>query len=394
MDLFFDQEFRTIIPPLTAVEYTQLENSLKVEGNREPIVVWKETNLVLDGHNRYDICHKHNIKLKEPLRLSFSDRDTAAIWIINNQLSRRNLTPYQRSALELRREEIIKAQSKAKEHERKSTLQNSVESTSQTTDTQKELAKAAKVSHDTIWKVKQVEERAPEIIKEQARKGDISVNQAYTELKVLESLPEGLRSQAVALVETKQVKNFYEARKTVHREEANKIEPPVGKYQVLYADPPWDYNHGTDSHGRADKHYSVMSLEKICSLPIDDLADDNAVLFLWVTAPMLEKAFSVVHAWGFEYKTFFVWDKVKHVMGHYSSVRHEVLFLCTKGVYPKQSKTLRDSVISIERSGNHSEKPEEFRQLIEELYPHGNKIELFPRGQTTPPGWERWGYQD
>jgi N6-adenosine-specific RNA methylase IME4 len=395
MDLFFDKEFRALIPPLAEDEYSRLEESLIREGNLVPVVVWKEKHYMVDGHNRYDICNKYAIALKEPTEISFATREDVMLWIINNQLARRNLNKYQVGALILKGKEIEASKAKNRQLSGLKQYKDSVSQTfGERSKTLEVLAKKAGVSDYTLSKVEQIEQRAPELIRARASTGQSTIDGAYKELKVLESLPEGLRSQAVALVETKQVKNFYEARKRVHREEANKIEPPDGKYQVLYADPPWDYNHGTDSHGRADQHYNVMSLEAICNLPINGLADDNAVLFLWVTTPMLEKSLSVVHAWGFEYKTFFVWDKVKHVMGHYSSVRHEVLFLCIKGVYPKQSKTLRDSVISIERSGNHSEKPEEFRQLIEELYPHGNKIELFPRGQTTPPGWERWGYQD
>lgn len=75
--------------------------------------------------------------------------------------------------------------------------------------------------------------------------------------------------------------------------------------------------------GGAVKHYDTMPLEDICALPVP--AADNAVLFLWVTSPMLEDAFKVINAWGFKYKSSFVWDKVSHNMGHYNSVRHELL---------------------------------------------------------------------
>lgn len=86
----------------------------------------------------------------------------------------------------------------------------------------------------------------------------------------------------------------------------------------------------------------------------------------------------------------FVWDKVRHNYGHYNSVRHELLLICTKGSYLPQGKQLHDSVISIERSNEHSRKPEEFRQLIEQMYPQGRKIELFARGEL-PEGWKAWG---
>lgn len=164
---------------------------------------------------------------------------------------------------------------------------------------------------------------------------------------------------------------------------------PNGKYNVIYADPPWKYDYGFDIHGAADRHYSTMTINELCNLPIIELAEDNAVLFLWVTSPKLFDSLEIINSWGFVYKTSFIWDKIKHVMGHYNSVRHELLLICTRGSFPKQSNTLHDSVISIERTNSHSEKPGYFRQLIEEMYPKSKKIELFARGAHD--GWDSWG---
>ena len=108
MDIFIDQELRAIISPLQQDELKELEASLIKEGNRETIVVWKETRLILDGHHRYEFCNKHGISLKPPHELSLPDRDVAKIWIIENQLGRRNLSLYQRSVLVLQREDIYR----------------------------------------------------------------------------------------------------------------------------------------------------------------------------------------------------------------------------------------------------------------------------------------------
>lgn len=104
---------------------------------------------------------------------------------------------------------------------------------------------------------------------------------------------------------------------------------PEEKYRIIYADPPWDYgaHEQPDYQTEQKDHYAVMTVEAICALPVDDWAEDNAVLFLWVTSPILRKAFDVIDAWGFEYKASFVWDKIKHNMGHYNSVRHEFLLI-------------------------------------------------------------------
>ena len=161
------------------------------------------------------------------------------------------------------------------------------------------------------------------------------------------------------------------------------------KYRVIYADPPWKYGNTMPEYftEQAD-HYPLMSIKEICQMPVKEIVEDNAVLFLWVTSPILEESFEVINAWGFKYKASFVWDKIKHNMGHYNSVRHELLLICTRGSCQPDVRKLYDSVQSIERT-EHSKKPEEFRQIIDHIYCDGNRIELFARKQTE--NWEVWG---
>jgi len=179
------------------------------------------------------------------------------------------------------------------------------------------------------------------------------------------------------------------------RLEAPPIEtPPLPKktYRVLYADPPWQYRDGLPpDYGGARFHYPSMSIDDLCALEVRAMAQENAVLFLWVTAPILPEAFTIVTAWGFQYKTFFVWDKIKHNYGHYNSVRAELLLLCTRGSCLPDCPNLFDSVQRIERTDRHSEKPEAFRTLIEDLYPDGARLELFAR--TSAKGWDSYPEQ-
>ena len=123
-----------------------------------------------------------------------------------------------------------------------------------------------------------------------------------------------------------------------------------------YADPPWDYGAHHQPHYSTEQsdHYATLSFDavaafKIGDKPVKDFAQDlDAVLFLWVTSPMLHLFMPIIEAWGFDYKTSFVWDKINHNMGHYNSVRHELLLVCVRGTCPKDSDTLIDSVQSIE----------------------------------------------
>jgi len=165
------------------------------------------------------------------------------------------------------------------------------------------------------------------------------------------------------------------------------------KYAVIYADPPWQYSSG-DQHSTEEQetvlgdHYPSMPLGDICALPQAKLAATDCVLFLWCTSPTLEEAFQVIKAWGFKYKASMIWDKVSHNVGHYVSVRHEMLLIATRGQPPKVPK-LVDSVYEEER-GEHSRKPSYFRDTIDELYPEGKRIELFCRGPGKD-GWNTWG---
>jgi len=178
-----------------------------------------------------------------------------------------------------------------------------------------------------------------------------------------------------------------------HKEKPEPVELPDGKYNVIYADPPWNYNDtcedGAIQSKGADKHYPTMTIQQLCKLNVQSLCVDDCILFLWVTSPLLEESFEIINSWGFNYKASFVWDKIKHNMGHYNSVRHEFLLMCTRGSFTPENLVLFDSVVSVEKSKKHSEKPEIFYEMIEQLYPSGKKIELFAR--KTRKGWSSWG---
>jgi N6-adenosine-specific RNA methylase IME4 len=133
-----------------------------------------------------------------------------------------------------------------------------------------------------------------------------------------------------------------------------------------------------------------MSIDELCKIPVDKISDKDSVLFLWVTSPKLNLFLQLMTSWGYDYKTSFVWDKIKHNMGHYNSVRHEFLLIGGKGKSAPDIKELFDSVQSIERSDKHSEKPIEFMNIIDTLYTHGERIELFCRDQKKE-NWFFWG---
>ena len=231
--------------------------------------------------------------------------------------------------------------------------------------------------------------------------GPIPVSEAITLKEIGITKIESSQAKFLVLLseETfRAVKHFQmtrtEARRQARRAKVLDKAPslPTGKYRVLYADPPWLYgNKLTAGYGGAAGNYPVMSISELCALDVESVAEENAVLFLWVTSPLLEEVFPVIQAWGFKYKASMVWHKDAHNFGHYFSVRHEYLLLCTRGSCLPDSDKLLSSVVTVKRSKKHSQKPEEFRRIIEKMYTSGPKIELFAREKHA--GWKTWGNQ-
>jgi len=165
---------------------------------------------------------------------------------------------------------------------------------------------------------------------------------------------------------------------------------PPGPYRVLYADPPWQYA-STDPYyyGHARNHYPTLSIAELKALPVRKLVAPKAVLFLWVTSPILSECFPVVKAWGFTYKASIVGDKQQSQYGYYVGTQHELLLVCTRGSCKPDMQALPPSVHRIPKLKQHSTKPEEFRLLIDALYPDGRRLELFAR--RTVANWDVWG---
>ena len=171
------EDFKALIPPLSAEEYSQLEQNCLEEGIRDPLVLWGDT--LIDGHNRYEIAQKHNLAFKT-VNHKFENEAAAKAWIIRNQFGRRNLSAYDRSVLALKLKPVISE--KAKERQATHTEQG-YQKSDKAEHTAKELAKVAGVSHDTIHKVEAINEKASEETKRLVREGILSINQAYNSVQ-------------------------------------------------------------------------------------------------------------------------------------------------------------------------------------------------------------------
>lgn len=372
MELIINPEFQNLIPSLNLEELSSLEASLKHEGCRDSLVVWNNT--IIDGHHRYAICTKHGISFNIVEKPELETELDVKLWMINNQFSRRNLPTETRLALAYKFKEF--EAEKAKERMQSTQFKTSDDTASKLVytpqldnatpeNTEKgraleAIAKRAGVSHMTAFQYDKIQQQGTEEQKAEVAEGKSSIKKVYTKIQKAERL------------------------------ERNKAtEWPKGKYRVIYADPPWQYGDERSGFGGATDHYNTMTMEDLKAMPVASLAENNSVLFLWGTAPLLPEAIELIEAWGFKYKTNIVWDKVRANLGNYTSVRHEHLFIATKGSGVPDNTTRVDSVQVVERVGRHSEKPEEFRNIIETLYTYGNKLEMFARKSAE--GWEVFG---
>jgi len=166
----------------------------------------------------------------------------------------------------------------------------------------------------------------------------------------------------------------------------------AGVYGVVYADPPWrfePYSRATGMDRAADNHYPTMTLDEIKALAVP--AADDCVLFLWATVPMLLEALEAMRAWGFAYKSHFVWIKDRTGTGFWSRNRHELLLIGTRGNIPAPAPGEQFASVVEAAAGEHSAKPAAFAEMIEEMFPHLPAIELFARGPRL--GWDVWGNQ-
>ena len=169
------------------------------------------------------------------------------------------------------------------------------------------------------------------------------------------------------------------------------------KYDIIYADPPWDYK-GQKQHagasgpttGGAIAHYPTMVLKDLKQLPIANLCNDNALLFMWTSSPHLDQAIDLMPAWGFKYVTVaFVWDKMRVNPGYYTMSQCELVILGKRGKIPTPRGQRNVHQYVQQKRGRHSAKPNEIRKRIVEMFPTQKKLELFARVKTD--GWHTWG---
>lgn len=369
-----------LFPLMQGREFDELVADIKAHGLREPITTLD--GMILDGRNRWRACEAAG---REPFFETFRGEDPLA-WVVSLNLHRRHLDESQRAMV---------AAKLANLGEGRPAETASIEAVSQPRAA--ELLNVSRAAVQRAVKVKN--EGAPELV-QAVESGKVSVSAAadVAELPKEEQTEIVARGEREILEAAKQIRSQKaEARREERVQKIAAMAEPSPKlstsrrYPVIYADPPWRYEHAESVSREIENHYPTMSLDDICALPVPDLATDAAVLFLWATSPKLAEAMRVVEAWGFTYRTCAVWSKPQIGMGYYFRQQHELLLVATRGDMPAPPPAARvGSVVTADR-GRHSAKPAEFAEIIERMYPALPKVELFCRSPRD--GWAVWGNQ-
>ena len=206
--------------------------------------------------------------------------------------------------------------------------------------------------------------------------------------EVIEETKEEKKELTQALM-LRESKDFQLQMKKAEHADLPKTVLPEGEFNLVYADPPWDYDFAETQSRDLANHYPTMKIDEICEMQVPFAAD--SLLLLWATAPKLREAFMVIDAWGLTYKTHAIWDKQKIGMGYWFRGKHELLFVATKGNFsPPEPDHRHSSIFSYSRT-KHSAKPVEFMEWIDSAFSEAKKLELFAR--TAREGWSQWGNQ-
>ena len=183
-------------------------------------------------------------------------------------------------------------------------------------------------------------------------------------------------------------------------------ELPAQNFDIIYADPPWDYRGqlqhagaGSKDTGGAVRHYPTVTLDDLKKLKVSTISAQNALLFLWSTNPHLDQAIDLGKAWGFAWATVaFVWDKVRVNPGFYTLSQCELCLVFKRGKIPTPRGARNVRQLVRKRREEHSQKPLEIRRRIDALFPAARKIELFARPQASETevqsaNWITWGLE-
>ena len=412
--LEIDEELSGLIPPLTEDEYSRLEQSILDEGCRDAIILWG--NIIVDGHNRYRICHEHNIPFKT-LHKEFADRNEVKLWMLQNQLSRRNLSDLARVEMVRKCEDAVKAQAKLRQLSGL-TNQGSIVSVNLRTRgrASNELGEMAGVSASTYEHATTVLDKAPAPVIEATRKKELSINAAYEVTKLPEEkqaeiskrIEQGESAKVVVSEVQSRVKSEpktetesektsqleLEAEKSVKIDETPKIivppteiipakidtrplgkavninvYPPSKYYDLVYTAPDWD-------NTKLKNEIYLFRLERIIS--------GDCILLMWTKYKDIYLTTFTARQWRFNLRgASFLWINRQ---AETNIAQSRVCLLWTRGDIKGLDYERQTIIEGPNDDGKFA--PDGMRRLIDDMYGERDAIELYSMEPSA--GWDVW----
>jgi N6-adenosine-specific RNA methylase IME4 len=350
------------VPTLSEPGYRALRDDIAVRGVLVPLEVTADGTL-LDGRSRLRAARELGHEMVEVVVVA---PENQLEHILRAALHRRHLDASQRAALalklvrfdQLRRDACARQRANLRRGSEVATLPARDEAAAQGR-TRELVAEAAGTSARTAQDVITVHEHNLELY-EQILRGEQKANTAAN--RVRQALRDAKMPAALPL--------------------------PEGPFDVIYADPPWQLSGKPEGSRAVENHYPTMPLDEIKALEIP--AAEDALLLIWGVNSMTPEALEVMAAWDFRYVTNFAWVKDKWGLGQYNRCQHELLHVGRRGSFSPPATNRRHSSVIEAARGRHSAKPASVYELIDAMYPHATKLELFARG-TARAGWRSWG---
>ena len=351
--------YANLFPMMSRMEYEGLRDDIKTNGQMVPIIIHE--NQILDGRNRFKACHELDVPPVMELfsEYSYTGSDPLS-FVISNNLHRRHLSSSQRACLAL--DCVAVFQEEARNAQIEGGRNKVRQSIAEAPDERKSSQRASKLfgtNRTYVQLAKKLQDQDPSLL-DDVRSGEITIFQAWKSFNT-----------------------------------SNIIEAPAieGKFGIIYCDPPWRYNNPFCSPSLSAKHrYPTMSLTEILDMKdmINKISMDQSMVFMWVTNAFLAQGLKVLEVWGFKYSTSILWDKGGNGNdGVFTRVKHEILLIGSKN--GGLQVEFKPSSVQRFPKTNHSQKPIEFYQLIETMFPNSTRIELFSREKQ--PNWSSWGNQ-
>lgn len=349
-------EVANIFPLIEGNEFDALVVDIKKNGLMESI--WLYEGKIIDGRNRYRACLEAGV---EPNFRNYEGSKPLVDFVVSLNLNRRHLDKFQKAIVGEKIGEYLAREAK----ERMKLSKGQGVKGSQISDevkgrTDSKLAEVVQTTRYAIAEVKNFTEQQ----KEDVLAGRVDGRKVVKENK-----------QAARKAKIEEQK-----------EEIAKLVKPTGKYNVIVMDPPWKFEGEYDADGRRGAgDYPTMTMDEIEIIKLP--AEDDCILWLWGVDLYLKETLEVIEAWGFERKSTLIWVKDKFGLGRWLRNQHEYCFLCVKGK-PIIHGGSTPSILNAPRLA-HSEKPQEFYNLVEKICPYPKKLDYFARKKRD--GWDVFG---